>query len=205
MEKSIVDCLKVFLEKYFILSVMAVVLTFITFLAVSSDLFIIRKLGNTMFSVFSFCVWFLILVLFKFILNNGFKLFYAQRNKKCLRKIHKEERLKMNKNVLEGIWTHVDSMSTRDYELLMDFVINGNKPYVASGFFCGNSLLNSGWVHKTLFKEDEKISSSEEVLPNLNVIPYCIPVQYQYILKEDIYQILKYSQDKYGRISHFNG
>ena len=41
MEKSIVDCLKLFLEKYFILSVTAIVLTFITFLAVPSDLFII--------------------------------------------------------------------------------------------------------------------------------------------------------------------
>lgn len=204
MDKSIAECLKLFLERYFILSVMAVVLTFITFLAVSPDLFIIRKLGNTMFSVFSFCVWFLILVLFKFVLNGVFKFFYTQRNKRCLRKIHKEERLKMNKNVLEGIWTQVDSMSTRDYELLIDFIINENQPYVASCSFCGNSLLNSGWVHKTLVKEDEKISSSEEFLPNFKVIPYCVSVRYQYILKEDIYQILKYSQDKYGRISHFN-
>lgn len=208
MEKSIVDCLKLFLEKYFILSVTAIVLTFITFLAVPSDLFIIKKLGNTMFSVFSFCSWFLILELFKFIFKSIVQFFNVKRKQRYLRKSRKEETLKVNKELLERLWTEVDSMSPRDYELLMSFITNGNQPYVTASIFCGSCLLNSEWVHKSLCKEEERVSIPGRTSSNSNEIPlerYAdVQAKYQYILKDEVYQILKYSQDKYGRISHFN-
>ena len=56
-------------------------------------------------------------------------------------------------------------------------------------------------IDDLLDKENLKRGSSSKaiLLPAYETIPG----KYQYVLKDDIYQILKYSYENYGKISHF--
>lgn len=181
MKDLVADFLKLFLEKYFIFSVISIVLTTLTFLLFPSDFFLIQKLGDIRATVTIFCIWFLI----EYFIFSTFEYFNkcisSFKNKKYLKQLE----LEREKEILEKIWTKVDSLSHRDYEILMKFIRNGNKPHLAretSHYWYGDNLFNSGWLHKSTCSQG---------------------VSTQYILKDDIYQILKYSQEQFGRISHF--
>ena len=63
MIEKLLDTLKIFLEKYFIPTIIAVVLTFITYYKTPADNALLTRLTTTGFGVFVFCLWFLLIVL----------------------------------------------------------------------------------------------------------------------------------------------
>lgn len=113
-------------------------------------------------------------------------------NKKSNKKYEKE---------IEELWSDVDKMLAKDYELLLDFIASENKPYYITNKEIKTPLLSSDWVYE---KELSFRDPSDRA--------YTINVEYEYdgdfkiykyILKDDKYNLLKYSFNKYNRISHF--
>ena len=69
MIEKLLDTLKIFLEKYFIPTIIAVVLTFITYYKTPADNALLVKLNTIGFYVFVFCLWFLLIVLIIWVID----------------------------------------------------------------------------------------------------------------------------------------
>ncbi|EQG49892.1 hypothetical protein QIY_3436 [Clostridioides difficile DA00141] len=155
------------------------------------------------YAVFLFCVWFLIIELVIWLVQ---KIQYHNYSKGVEQR-NKQRQAEEWQQSLEFLWTDVDNLSSSDYKLLLRFIKNENQPYCSSGTPMGHCLLNSDWVHKTVSKPAKRVLIKSNQRTSSKAIP--IPVYetisetYQYILREDIYQMLKYSYEKYGKISHF--
>lgn len=115
----------------------------------------------------------------------------------------KEKELQqLNQEVLTKLWEDVDSLSEDDRADLKEFLRTGNKP-IPKNKRCVNSysLFYSEWVDvqekRTTVNTKVTIYSTgkEEVIPTIYT--------HVYKLKENIYQLLKYSQEHYGKISNF--
>lgn len=114
----------------------------------------------------------------------------------------KKEQQKFNQEVLTKLWADVDSLSEDDRVDLKEFLRTGNKP-IPKNKRCVNtySLFYSDWVDvqekRTTVNTKVTIYSTgkEEVMPTIYT--------HVYKLKENIYQLLKYSQEHYGKISNF--
>lgn len=209
MVQELLGLLKLFLEKHFIPSIIAIVAAFSTYLATSPESWLLQKLGENKFWVFSFCLWLLTIEFIIFLAMKIRKSYISYKDENYYRNRQQEENKEAWNDTLENIWTVVDEMSPRDYELLLEFVTNGNQPHITAGRVCGQGLLNDlNWVHKTLYQQPQEVAvSNDEILSNSsNFIPShtYMPVGYQYKLKDNIYKILKYSLDNHGRISHFD-
>ena len=63
MSEKILDLFKVFLEKYLIPTVVAVVFSFITYYLTPANNNLLVKFTVRLYSVFLFCIWFLIIEL----------------------------------------------------------------------------------------------------------------------------------------------
>ena len=89
----------------------------------------------------------------------------------------------------------------------MEFIKNGNKPHFEAGICLGEGLLNSQWVYKSEVQADKKIPAKVYNVNRMNAEQtnefITLSARYQYILKDEIFQILKYSLETYGKISHF--
>ena len=202
MDNNIIEIFKFFLDKKFIQSITAVIVAIMTFLVVPEDFVIVSKLGGTMFILFVSGIIFLAIELITFFSNKIRKLLISRQNKKYLNRIKESE----YQEVLENLWTIVDSMSVSDQELLRNFLRNGNQPYIHNGariiMGYGYSLLESDWVYKSEFKEETELEeNNDEFMPFKT---YNYRIRQQFILKPHIYNALKYSQKHYGRISHFD-
>lgn len=195
------EVLKVFLEKYFIISIFASVMTGIIFLITPDEHFIRVKLGNVwLFALFTFGVFFVVL----FSIVQCWSWF---KNKITNKAYEKQQNEKNEKACLEKLWRDVDCLSNDDYKILMIFMNNGNQPIIKEdvGMFYGGRLLNSEYVHSTIVKNPEQNSEDvyQEYRGNIRTLIRAKPVKRQYKLKQEFYKILKYSQEKYGRISNF--
>ena len=200
MDENIIEIFKIFLDQKFIQSITAVILATMTFLLVPEDFIILSKLGATMFVLFFSGIFFLAIELISYLSNKIRRLSTLRQNKRYLNRVKESE----YKEGLEKLWTIVDSMSVSDQELLKNFLSNGNQPYIHSGNRIvrgyGYSLLESDWVYQSEFKEEVE-DYRGEFIPDQT---YGYRIRQQFILKPDIYNALKYSQDHYGRISHFD-
>lgn len=113
-----------------------------------------------------------------------------------------KEQQQLNQEVLTKLWEDVDSLSEDDRADLKEFLRTGNKP-IPKNKRCVNSysLFYSEWVDvqekRTTVNTKVTIYSTgkEEVMPTIYT--------HVYKLKENIYQLLKYSQEHYGKISNF--
>lgn len=204
MKEKLLDILAIFVEKYLIQTVLTVIMAFLTYYKVPSDNPMLIKFSTIGFSVFVFCVWFIIIEIIKIIWNS-----IRRKSSEIHRDAYysKENQAKTEK-VLEMFWNRIDAMDPRDYRLLIEFIKNGNKPHYEAGFICGESLLTSDWVYRNQLDLSEKVIIDTEMNVSdgkggFHIKPTTFIAKYQYKLKDDIYHILKYSYEKYGRISHF--
>lgn len=202
---SLAEVLKIFLEKHLIPTVIAIVIAFLSYLILPNSTYLVKELGFWGFHIFIFAVAFL-LVQVTIKVGNIFKSSSAKWEHQ---KYQNEQIEKNNKAALEQLWTYVDSLSKDDFLLLQSFLKSGNKPITrnANTFYSSESLLVSKHVHSRIVHEPkEKIIEYER----LNTNGYHIPLttytegKKQYILSESFYQLLKYSKEQYGKISHFN-
>ncbi len=120
--------------------------------------------------------------------------------------------MKLEKDVLEALWSQVDALRPDERKVLKEFIDSGNLPIEKSSgtHYFGNSIFNSNWLISTEAYGEEK----QEIIFSDNVNEKMIPkdsnifiggrtIIKKYKLNDDIYQALKYSMDNYGRISHF--
>lgn len=126
--------------------------------------------------------------------------------------MRRESRAEVNKHnqaeinaTVDIIRNRVNQLNPSDRELLKEFVESNNKPIIRNGntLYGSSSLLGSDWIISTVMKTDDdtvQLKKNNSISP---VYMSLINSKKQYMLKEDIFKILKYIQNKYGKLSHF--
>lgn len=114
----------------------------------------------------------------------------------------KYEKQKEREN-LQQLWDMVDSFSEDERKDLKKFLESNNKPIPKYGlYFSFSSLYSTNWVvsiekHATeQVKVIDSITGEEKVFNRIST--------HMYKLNDDIYEMLKYSLEKYGKISNFD-
>lgn len=225
MEKTLIDLFKILIEyskKHIIPVAISFIAMIITFAWFDSENDLLLKLGKPLFLLFFFCIYFVIIEFFIWIVTNIIKCYNnkiakkkADKEKKELeeRKMHEAERRReeMEEKNLEALWEFVDSLSQPDYDYLEKFLQTDNKVIeVEETFEFREGLFCSNIVNKTVLKEPSikpikiaRESTNDIFLPIGNHYE-AVPRIIGYKLKTEVFELLKLSKEKYGRISHFN-
>ena len=174
--------LKVFLEKHFIPTILALVVGVIAFYFTPDDNAVLIKLGREWYVLLLAGIAFLVITLIVKIYHVIQKrLYYIS-----LRKNNEEYDQKKVERNIRLLWDRVDTFSIEDRKLLEQFLATDNSPIERGGYYyCSyESLLGSDWV------KSRQVNGKNG---------FCT----QYILDDQIFQCLKYSKEKYGRIGNF--
>lgn len=184
--EKIVDFLQTISDKYLIDVVTSLVLSAVIYLVTNDGAWIIRKM--TLKWYYFFCAG-CVFLLFQFSkhLKCNMKKFLSVIYKITHKKQIEE---KQKKEELEHLWELVDRLNEDRRMVIKQLVKNGNAEYVDE--------------YKILKHDNpyDKLISyffiSQECFNGMH-LPY-----YRYKLKDDIYKLLSYSYEKYGRISNFD-
>ena len=204
MWESLGNVLKIFLEKHIYPTVIAVVAAIVTILFLPENNIAILKIGKIGVGVLSFCLAFLLVELLIWCYIIIKKRLDNKKNQAYLEETSQFLELQN----LEKIWRQVDRMTPEDKELLMGFIKTNNTPIERSSatYYAQGSLLSSDWVVSSV-----KNSYEEPVIVPEDKIGKIIPVRLsetvtvtQYKLKQSYFELLKYSLEKYGKISNFD-
>lgn len=191
------------MDNKFYHTILSVFLTFITYLIFDNEMEILDRFEGWS-KIFIFIFWLLIIELIVFIYKKIKRVRVSRFNKRYM----KIQTQKGNKEALDKLWTIVDGMSKNEKDNLIYFLKNNNKPLLTGNvFYSGTHLLNSEWVHKSAYSGNEKITENFNIINNggnTYIEERTYSPSYQYILKEYLYEALKYSLEEYGRISHFD-
>ena len=180
--EAISTALKIFLEKHFIPTIIALVSAVMIYYFTPDTNEVLMKLGKDWYVLLTAGVVFLIITAFvKIIL-----VIRENINHHKLIKWNQLEGKKQSEQNLRRLWDQVDALSVDDREIINQFLDSGNSPIErGAGFYCSyETLLGSHWVKSRDVKKQTG---------------YCK----QYILDDQVYQALKYSKEKYGRIGNF--
>lgn len=175
--------LKVFIEKHLTPTLLSIVFACIAFVLTPDAFALKMKLGFTIYGIFLFCSSF-VLIQFSILLKKKVvRFFYELEQKQYLMESQEAD----NKKAIEGIWSFVDQLDDNDYQALQTFINTNNQPIYYKGRVNYNhqKLISSDVVAKT---RSNNLMLGHEM----------------YRLKDDFFGALKYSQEKYGRISHFH-
>ena len=145
--------------------------------------------------------WFCILAtLILFLLIEG--IIWIFRKIRKIIKEKKTEELAIEEE-LHNLWNITSCFSPKDKHLLKDFITSGNKAIIkpATSYYAQTALLGSGLVDNT-----EVISQNNSVVDINNGFIYSSTcgLDRSYKLKDNVYTLLKYGYDKYGKISNFD-
>lgn len=206
MWNAIVEFCKVFAEKHLIPSVISIVGAIISLIFIPWDYWIIVKIGKFLFFILVAGVVFLV-VKFMFFCWQKIMSF---KNGNDLKQYYNQNAIKSEKKNIEELWTAVDKFNPDDRKLLQEFLESSNAPITRSSGnrYFGNSLLASNWVVSTeeYGEEEQPIILSEKLkgkaIP-IGAMGAGRAIVVKYKLHDDIYSALKYSKEKYGKISHF--
>lgn len=206
MEK-LADVLKVFLEKYFLSTIVSVAAT-IVIVAIRPNVFqIAEKTNEILYFILVFCVVFLLVLL----ICKGFKIIRSIIQNSAAREGQNKYIENENRKALETLWTFVDKLSAADKQTLLDFLKSNNEPIQSSAYYFGDSIfLNDRIMCETVVgtvPEDFEVPITTPKMDGHIVMPIehhiaQIPVK-KYRLKDEFFSLLKYSYQKYNRISHF--
>lgn len=209
MKEAITAFCKEFAEKHFIPSIIAIAGAIASLLFLPADYWMIVKIGLILFIILVYCIIFLAV---KFLVVCYQKLcahIYANKREKY----YNQSTAKDEKETMEKLWTEVDSLSPDDRKLLKEFLDSGNIPITkfSSSRYSGysvNSLLGSNWVVSTEEYGDEEHTVALSGRPNGKAIPVAgvsvgRSIVTKYKLHDEIFEALKYSKEKFGKISHF--
>lgn len=210
MWEAIASVLKIFLEKYLIPTVISVVGGILALLYLPEEYsWMTEKIGKVTIVILVAGLIFLLIEFIFLICKIGRKI-YSKLN---MIKSNNKYKIENEKQVIEALWKNVESLSADDRELLIEFIENGNNPIERpSGIrYSFDSLLNSKWVVSIEeYKEDEKLefvlsekSKGKSIAVNPAVFYRGKTTVKKYKLNDEIYKLLKYSMDKYGKITHF--
>ena len=148
-------------------------------LFIKDDSWIIRKITATGVYLLIAAGWFLVVQLVRY-------LYEALSKKVYWKKRRKESEIEDEKRVMEYLWSFIDDVSPDDLKIIKRLMKSENRPIEYEGcWFFPDSIL-----------EDDTVMVSREINRNGKMIK-------QYMLRPDWYNNLMYSEQKYGRISHF--
>ncbi len=205
MEKFL-DVLKLFLEKHFIPAIASITIALLVTAYTPEKISLYIRLGKNLYIALIFLITFLAI---------EFVIWLAKKILWIIRKVQdnnwQEQREKeWKREQLEQLWTYVDQASLYDKELLMDFLKSDNAPIESKGFYMGNGLMNSKYVVSTEVPNNDELTVQDpcgvfgDKGANLKISEMAFSIhKRQYKLADDFYELLKYSYETYGRISHF--
>lgn len=203
MEK-LLDLLKIFEEKHLIpvIASIAVAILFVTFLPNLFDL--TSKAGKVLYLTLVFCIAFLLIYFGKYICS-----FF--KNKIAKKRKQKKEEEEQEKEKMEDLWDYVDSLSPQDQCYLMEFLKTNNKPIEMREVAPNRLLSDSDNVACTEKKQASALDPSRKIefegdsmcIPNGISFMEDEPPVKLYRLKDDFFNLLKCSYEKYHKISHF--
>ncbi len=199
MWEAIGNFFKTFAEKHLIPSVISLAAGFIAVLALPEDSWMIAKISKVGVGILAFALCFLLVELIIFVAKKVFK-------KASERKSDKKYQKQKEKETIEQLWSDVDSLSPGDRALLHKFLETNNEPIEneSNVWFSPGSLLASDWVVSTIvpyhFENEETEITKEHGIPITHFINQGTA---KYKLKDDLFQLLKYSMEKYGKTSNF--
>ena len=207
MWEALGQAIKTFVEKHLIPTVISAVLAISSFLILPSDFWMIERVGKLPFALLVAGVAFLIIQLIIFF----FLKIRRWNSNKAAEEYRFQSDVKLEKEVLERLWSSVDAFNQDDRKVLREFLESQNAPIERSSgtHYYGNSLFNSDWLVSTEeYRETEPISFNPP--KTKGVVTFNVFDTYttrtvvtKYKLREDIYNALRHSMDKYGKISHF--
>lgn len=208
MEK-LIDLLKPLIEKYLFTTIISVALAILGVFLFPDVFNLKERAGDFIYGVLLFIIYFLITNL----INHKRIQVKLERQQKDL--IKKQEEIHKKKE-LEKLWHYVDELNSSDKQYLLEFIRNSNAAIKVDNYslnLCPSALLND--INVIISTEEQNIIVDHIKRNNLseNIMVFAPPdepmignsIQFrQYKLKDDFYNLLKYSYEKYGKISHFD-
>ena len=203
MWEALGNSIKAFIEKDLVPSIISLAAGIITVLILPEDNWMVEKVGTVWIGVLAFALCFLLVkllvVIAKFVKKRAIK----RANKQYDLERDKEE----EKEAIEKLWQSVDALSPGDRQTLKLLIENNNTPIEESSgcFYDFGSLFMSNWIVSTTVPYEFEDQDNQPVL-NSNGIPIANFMNHGkklYKLKDDVFQMLKYSKEKYGKISNF--
>lgn len=124
-----------------------------------------------------------------------------RKKKKDKRYMDKKNR-EQEKAKIEEIKSGVDRWSDRDYSIVMYLLENENKkPYVQWGHSFGESIIDMHDLFNRAPYHGQKVITYQTSDGPMSAT--VMDPAYQYLLKPEIYELLKYIQEETGNIAHF--
>lgn len=210
MEK-IADLLKIFADRHLIPSTASLAVSILCVAFLPEALGISNSVGKFFYGVLIFCLFFLLLQFVKYM----FKVFNGMIAQKAKRraedKENKQNEQAKEKESLENLWKYVDSLSPQDKNYLRVFLKNENQPieliYEEQGWgLLSNKkiVVSTEKTTRAQFNNTMELDGRQIYIPN--TMDYDAGYSYTtlYKLSDDFYDLLRYSYDKYKRISHFD-
>ncbi len=212
MEK-LIDLLKIIAEKYLIQAMASVALSILGVAFVPNLFGMTQRVGKTLYGVLIFCLAFLLIQGVKYICT-VIKHKAVEKSKMRLSdEMEKREAEKREAKKIAGLWDYVDSLKPQDRHYLMEFLKTGNQPIEVMGEAFGNRLLANRSIVACMEQQQECVSMLNRkielggrlVFPpqDITYMERSSPTKL-YRLKDDYFELLKYSYEKYGKISHFD-
>lgn len=214
MLDKILDLLKLIFEKYLIPAIVTVPITIFLYVIVPETNLIQIKVGNIIFVVFIYTSIFSLIMLAiwvkKYITSEieGRKQ-KVEREKLIEEQNERDKILKRNKEieVFEELWDRVDALENDARRLIDELLKNKNNPIgmciayqeYELRFFVNCTPMKNGDKCKILMN-----GYYNDISMQYEPYEYAYDGYYKYKLKDDIYELLKMSKEKYGKISHFN-
>lgn len=203
MWEALGESAKIFIEKHLIPTVIAVVAAIVALLILPSDYWMIVKIGKRLFFVLVAGIVFLIVKLLGCLHEKSVR----RKNNKDINALSNYMAEQRAEEKVKELWNEVDNLAPADRNMVKHFVLTGNKPIkIENRIYPYGSFLNSRWTVSTEIDENSNDESFEnasiQVIGGHEFFPAGRTKLYK--LNDDVYQLLKYSWDKYGKISNFD-
>lgn len=179
MLESLAEALKIFLEKHLIPTVISLFFAGIAMLFIPDDSWTIRKITATGVYLLMAAGCFLVVQLVRYLYETLSEKVYWQKR-------GKESKIEDEKREMEYLWSFIDDVSPDDLKIIRRLMKSGNRPIEYEGY----------WFSPNSIMENDTVMVSRQINRNGKLIK-------QYMLRPELYNNLMYSEQKYGRISHF--
>lgn len=195
--EKLLDIIKTFFEKYLFPSLVAVIPTALVYYFTPNDNDILVKLDKQFYLFVLFVIFFLLIELIIYLSK---KIFQRYSDKKY----EKKEQQKEEQRIINEYQDLLDSQDPEFIEIIQYFLNNDNKPL---SYF--DSSIPDDYEVEILFNK-KRIKVQEDNFKSLN--PYNLSEEiefsngsyvYQFKLKDDVYNNLKFIEMKKGKISRF--
>lgn len=208
MEKFI-DLLKIIAEKYLIQTVASVALAILGVAFLPNLFGMTDKVGKTSYGVLIFCLGFLLIQFAKYVFAIAKNKAVEKKKKRLSDELRIEEAKENEAKAIAQLWDYVDSLQPQDRYYLMEFLKTDNQPIEVMGEVYGIGLLTNRNNVACMEKQQctRLLNRKFEFEGHLVFQPPDMAHTSQtklYRLKDDFFGLLKYSYEKYGKISHFD-